>query len=137
FQSAVAVDERYIRRVAQPVRDALIGLPDDLVLARLDARHVDGDAAVDHDAEIAAAAREMCGACARDQRLRRDAAGIDAGATDTLPLEDRRFATRPGKADGERRPGLSGADHDCIETLGGHGFLPGWRCRQLSVRVRK
>ena len=25
----------------QPVRDALVGLPDDFVLARLDARHVD------------------------------------------------------------------------------------------------
>jgi hypothetical protein len=69
----VALDQRDVRRILEPVRHAAVRLRDDLVLPRLDARHVDADRTLDHDAEVACAARDVRGAGARDQRLRRDA----------------------------------------------------------------
>src|SRR5262249_43235873 len=57
LEAAVAGDELHVRRVPHPVRHAFVGLANDAVLARLDARHVDADRSPDHDAEVAAAAR--------------------------------------------------------------------------------
>ena len=104
LEAAVTLDQRHVRRLAQPARDALVGLANDVVLARLDAAMSTRDAAVDHDAEVGARARDVRGARAGDQRLRRDAADVDAGAAEALALEDRRLASRAGKPHGERGP---------------------------------
>ena len=107
----------------EPVRHAAIRLRDDLVLARLDAGHVDADRTVDHDAEVVAAARDVRGAGARDQRLGRNAADIHTGAADALALEDRRLAAGGGEPHGQRRAGLAGADDDRVEAFG-HASSP-------------
>ncbi len=123
LEAAVALDQRHVRRVAQPVRHAAVRLRDDLVLARLDPRHVDADRTVDHDAEVAGAACDVGGPRARDQRLGRNAADVDARAADALALEDRRLAARRREPHGQRRTCLPGADDDRVEALG-HASTP-------------
>ena len=76
--------------LAQALLDALVRDPHDRVLARLDRLHVDPDRPFDHDAEVGGAARDVGRAGARDQRLGRDAAVVDAGAAEALALDDRR-----------------------------------------------
>ena len=95
-----------------PVRDCA----GDLVLARLDARHVDGDAPPTPTPN-SAARRAICAAYgARDHRLGRDAAGVDAGAAKAAALDDGDFPAGAGEAVGDERPGLPGADDDRVEA---------------------
>jgi hypothetical protein len=47
----------------------------------------------------------MRGARARDQRLGRDAAGVDAGAADQPAFDDRGFPAGAAQPDGQRRTG--------------------------------
>ena len=74
--------------------------------------------AVEHDAEVGGATRDMGGTRARDQRLGRDAADVDAGAADQLALDDRGLAAGIAQPDGQRRAGLPGADDDRIVAFG-------------------
>ena len=61
-----------------------------------DPLHVDGNAALQDDAEVGRAARDVRGVRARHQCLGRHAAGVDAGAADQFPLDDaRRSCPRP------------------------------------------
>ena len=100
--------------LAQPASTPVRDCAGDLVLARLDARHVDGDGATDADAELGGAARQMRGVGARDHRLGRDAAGVDAGAAEPTALDDRDLHAGAGEAAGDERPGLPGADDDGV-----------------------
>ena len=104
---------------AQPVLDAVRArCAETVICARLDARHVDADRAVEHDAVVGAAPRQMGGIGAGDQRLGRHAAGVDAGAAEQLALDQRDLHAGAGQPPGERRPGLPGADDDRVESLG-------------------
>jgi hypothetical protein len=60
--------------------DALARAFGDLVLSGLDRKHVDADDTVEIHAEIGGVAGEVRRIRARDQRLGRNAAGVDAGA---------------------------------------------------------
>ena len=72
------------------------------------------------DAVVGGAARHRRHLGAGDQRLGRAAAGVDAGAPEVAPLDDRHPAAGAGEAHRQRRPGLAAADDDVVEGLGGH-----------------
>src|SRR5687768_6543430 len=123
--------------LVQPVDESLPRLVHYRILARLDARHVDTDRARDRDSEVGAAARDVRGPRARDQRLGGNAADVDARAAVELALDDRGFSARAREANCERRTGLSGTDHDRVEFFG-HADLPirvGVRSDLRAVRV--
>ena len=86
---------------AQPTLDAVARVGDDRVGARLDLRHVDARRAVEHDAVVGRASREVRGVGAGDQRLGRHAAGVDAGAAEQLALDER---DRHARAQSAGRP---------------------------------
>jgi hypothetical protein len=76
----------------KPVFDAFAVAQHDGVLARLDFSHVHADRA-GVDTEVGAAPGHMCGLRTGNQCLGRDAAGVDAGATDQLALHHRNGVT--------------------------------------------
>ena len=104
----------------------------DGVGARLDARHVHGDGALDHDAVVARAARQVRGVGAGDQRLGGHASRVDAGPAEQAPLDERHLHAGAREPPRERRPGLPGPDDDGVER--GHGPLP--RCPRRTGRAR-
>ena len=112
LEPGVPLDDRAAGHAAQPFLDAGRARWRDGVGARLDLGHVDPDAAVEDDAVVGGAAREVRGIGAGDQRLGRHAAGVDAGAAEELALDERDLHAGAGQPAGERRPGLAGADDD-------------------------
>ena len=64
----------------------------------------------------------MGGAGAGDQRLRRHAAGIDAGAAEELALDQRHLHALFDHPGGKKRAGLAGADNDGVEAF--HATAP-------------
>ncbi len=90
------------------------GVADHGVLARHDGGEINADRP-DLHAEIRAAPREMSRIGARDQRLGRRAAGVDASPTDQIALDERDLLARRRKPADHRRSSLPGADHDRIE----------------------
>jgi hypothetical protein len=73
---------------------------------------------IDHDAEVGAAAGDVGGPRTRDQGFGGDTADVDARTAEKLTLDYGRLASRLGEPDGKRGSGLSGADHDRVESLG-------------------
>ncbi len=128
FEARLALDQRDVRRLADPFADVGVRLRDDRILARLDPCHVDPNRPVEYDAEIGGATRDMGGTRARDQRLGGNAADVDAGAADQLALDDRGFAAGIAQPDGQRRAGLPGADDDRIVRLRHRCLLLKLRC---------
>jgi hypothetical protein len=92
FETPVALNDRDIRRATEPLLHIAGRLTDDVVLARLHARHIDANATVDRDAEQRRMPGDVSGAGACDQRLGRDASGIDARTAEALALENRGLA---------------------------------------------
>ena len=90
------------------------GVADHGVLARHDGGEINADRP-DLHAEIRATPREMSRIGARDQRLGRRAAGVDASPTDQIALDERDLLARRRKPADHRRSSLPGADHDRIE----------------------
>ena len=115
-EAGVAADQGAAVHALEPGLDAVAVVEHDVVLARLDLCHVDGDVA-GADAEIGPAARDVRGVRAGDQRLGRDAAGVDAGAADQLAFDHRDGLPGRGQPAGQRRPGLAGADDDRVEAF--------------------
>ena len=68
------------------------------------------------------AARHMCGIGARDHRLGRRAAGVDAGAADELPFDKDDRLSRRGKAECERGACLPRTNDDRVIVR--HGRAP-------------
>ena len=132
LKTGMALDDRAAGHAAQPLLDAGAGVGGDGVGPRLHARHVDLDGTIEDDAILATATSEMRRIGAGDQRLRRRAAGIDAGAAEELPLDQRDFHSRPREPIGERRAGLPGPDDDCVEAAGhcGAPMIEGARMRR-------
>ena len=110
LQAAVTFEYRQAVHVFHPVGDALIRLPDDAVLARLDLFHIDIYGAADGNAEIAAAPRHVGGAGACHQGFGRNATDVHACAAKQLALDDRRFQALLRHTLGHRRPGLTRTD---------------------------
>ena len=100
---------------AQPVLDAAARARHHGVGARLDARHVHGDGALDDDAVVARAARQVRGVGAGDQRLGGHAPGVDARPAEQRPLDQRHLHAGAREPPGERRPRLPRADDDGVE----------------------
>src|SRR5947209_4887774 len=100
----------------QPVLDTCAVVENNAVLARLDFWHVDADRA-GVDTVVGAAAGQVCGVRAGNQRLGRDAPGVDAGAADQFALHYRHGVAGCGQPPDQRGPGLAGTHHDRVETL--------------------
>jgi hypothetical protein len=94
--------------------DARVGEADDIVLACLDALHVDRDLAPGAEAVLGPAARQMRGIGARDQSLRRRATRVHAGAAEAVALDDGDGLARARQPPRERGSGLSGSDDDRV-----------------------
>ena len=74
--------DRAVLHASQPLLETARAIAGDGVLPRLHALHVDADRAADAT-PYSAARRATCARVgARDQRLRRHAAGVDAGAAE-------------------------------------------------------
>jgi hypothetical protein len=126
-EARVPLDDGAAGQPANPAFDAGARLARYVILARFDARHVDGDLAADRHAEIGGAARHVRGVGACHQRLRRDAAGVDTGAAEELALDDGEPHACLRQPGGEGRAGLARANDDGVVVV--HGGAP------RSVRV--
>jgi hypothetical protein len=109
-----------VARAIQPGANSSARLLDDRILTRLDPHHVNAHRRIDQHAVLASMARDKCRPRAGDERLRRDATIVDAGATETVALNDRSLQAFFAAAHGECRSGLSGADDNRIKYFG-HG----------------
>ena len=114
LEPSVTHIDRAVRHAAQPALDALVRAPHDGVLARLDPLHVDPNRALQHYAEVSRAARDMGRLGAGDERLGRDAAGIDAGPAEPLSLDDRDARSCARQAVRQRGAGLPSANDDRV-----------------------
>ncbi len=126
-ETGVADDHLGAFQAAHPGLDAVARPGDDGVLARHHARHVHAQVR-DVEAELGAALRKPDSASAGHQRLRRNAADVDAGAAEVVALDHGRLQPFAAAACGDRRPGLTGADDDgveCFEAHDGSFLLPG------------
>src|SRR6185436_10532905 len=110
-ESCMALDERHVLHAANPLLEPFHRLAHHAVLAPPYRAHVHLDR-FRRKSVVAAAAREVRGARARDQGLGRDAAVVDAGAAEALALDERGLQAFPVEARAERRPGLAGTDDD-------------------------
>ncbi len=128
LETGMTFDDGDTGRVPQPLGDALARRTDDVVLAGLDRGHVDAHARRDDDTPASGRARHVRRAGARNQRLRRNAAVVDAGATEALALDDRRPASGLREAHRERRSRLARTDDNRVVTVA-HDDLPGGRCK--------
>ena len=100
--------------------NALARLLDQLVLARLDAGHVDLDIA-STEAKFIAAPRLMNGPRAGHHGFGRGTADIDAGAPKSTPLDKRCFQPLFAAARGQRWPRLASTNDDHVKRFRGHG----------------
>ncbi len=123
-ERAAAMEERDLV-LAEQEQDAVVVLADDLLLARLHPRHVDREA-VDRDAVVGEAVPrvlEVLGGL--QQRLRRDAADVRAGAAGRGLAAGARPVVDAGRPESELRAANrgdvaagTGADHDDVEAFG-------------------
>ena len=118
LEAGVGAIDRAPLHGLQPGLDADPRLTRDRVLAGLHTLHVDGCGANVH-AEVARAADHVGGIGARHQGLRRDAAGVHAGAAERAALDDRDAHARARQTVRQERAGLAGADDDRV-VRGGH-----------------
>ena len=121
-ETRLAPQQRDVLHAGNPGRKAVARLPDDAVLARLDGPHVDLDVART-ESVLAAAARHMDRARAADQRLGGNAADVDAGAAEQLPLDDGGAQAFGAQARGKRGACLPGTDDDGIVAFD-HAVAP-------------
>jgi hypothetical protein len=114
----------------EQILDPLGQTADDLVLARVDLRHVDADRNLlragrrpsDGDAPLPGVLDDLHGVGVLEERLGRNAADQQAGAAERLLLlDDGDAEAELGGADGRDVAAGSGADHDQV-VLVGHGM---------------
>ena len=117
-----------------PALDAVSRSPGDRIFAGLDGLHVDRDLARHSHAVVAGAPRDFrrIGAC--DQRLCRDASGIDAGSAEGSALDHGNLHPGIDQARSQRRSGLSGADDDGVEFLHRQNHHGGRRIERRQFR---
>lgn len=111
------LDHRAARHAAQPSLDTVARMAGDRVRPRLHASHIDAHRTVEHHAVLAGPPRQVRRISTGNQRLRRCAAGVDAGAAEQLALDHRHGHARAGQTPGQRRDCLTRADDDRIERV--------------------
>ena len=119
FEDRLPAQHRAAGQAAQPALEVGTRGRHHGVGARLDAGHVHGDAALDHDAVVARAARQVRGPGAGHQRLRRRASGVDACPAEERPLDQGHLHAGAREPPRERRPRLTRADDDGVERRHG------------------
>src|SRR5688500_13723583 len=112
----MAAKKNAVLHPREPGFEAGAGFVRHAVLARLDGLDVDSDCPLERHAVVGRPAGDLGGIGACNQRLRRHAAGIYAGAAQQLAFDHGHAHPGPGEAAGERRPSLAAADHDRVET---------------------
>ena len=122
FKARVAFVHGAILHVFQPGFDGRARLSGDGILASFHAPHIDLRAGRRIHAELRGARDHAGRVGARDHGFGRNAAGVDAGASEQLALHDGDPHSGFCEAAGERGPGLSGSDDDGVEGSG-HGIL--------------
>lgn len=115
FEARMAPNELDISHAEQPVLVARAPIADNSVGPCCDGLHVDIDGS-GAEAIVRAALRGADRVGARDQRLGRAAAGVDACAADMMPLDDGDRQAGIVQPAGERRARLAGADDDRVEA---------------------
>jgi hypothetical protein len=123
LEARVPFDQGKTVHAAQPFLDAGARVVRDRVGPGFHPRHVDPDRTLDRDPIVGAPPGKVGGVRAGDQCLGWDAAGVDAGSTDQIPLDDCNLHPGCGQAPGQGWSRLSGTDDDGIEELG-HGTGP-------------
>ena len=123
LESRMAPKDRAVGKTLHPLSHALARRTGDLVLARLDARHIDPYRSAGVNPVLAGTACKMGDIGTGHQCLGRDAAGVDASAAEMLSLDDGDAKTFIRQAAGERRSGLAGADDDGVVACG-HAWSP-------------
>src|SRR2546426_10492544 len=126
FKARMAFIDRQLLSALQPLFYAFAGATYHSVFALFDFLHINSDRAVDHHAILRGASRDMSCARACDQRLRRDAAVVDTGATEPLTLDDRHFHSCACQPDRERWSRLPSANDDRVIR----------RYHQIRLRLR-
>jgi len=114
FEAGVPADEGGAGHLLQPGFDAVAVVEHDLVLARLDLCHVDGDGASTNPV-VGGPSGHVGGMGAGHQSLGGNAAVVDAGPADELAFDHRDGVTGLGQAPRQRRTRLSRTDDDRIE----------------------
>ncbi len=102
--------------------ETLARLAGDGVLPGLDPGHVQRHLTAEGDAVVDGAPSHVGGAGAGDQRLRRDAAGVYAGAAELVPLDDGGLPAGGREAMRQGWAGLAGADDQGV-VFGRHGSI--------------
>ena len=122
LEARVALDHGAAGHAAQALLDAGAGIARHRIGARLDAAHVHAHGTVEDHAVVRPASREVGGVSAGDERLRRHATGVDAGAAEEMPLDERHCHAGRGQTTGEEGTGLAGADDDRVECSHGRAL---------------
>jgi hypothetical protein len=117
---AAVPGERLHLVLLEQERHAARVLLDDLVLALVDAGHVDRDLALDGDAELGGLVGAVDGLRRLQQGLRGDATAQEAGAAEAgVLLDDGDAQAELSGPDGRDVPAGAGADDDDVEGGGG------------------
>jgi hypothetical protein len=135
-EASMPADQLDILHGDQPV---LVGGPrvqDDLSGSGCDGGHVDLDRAIDLEPIVFSTPCRVGGIGARDQRLGRLAARIDAGSTHEMALDDRHLHAGIVQPAGKRRTCLPGTNDDGIELTTLHRIAPFDRLSAGVVGVR-
>jgi hypothetical protein len=116
FKAGVPPVEGDVLHPLEPLGDSPVRLAGHLLHPRLDPGHVDLNGSFDPHAEVRGPARHIRGPRTGHERLGRDAADVDAGAPDLLALDHGHLEALAIHPVRERRPRLSGADHERVEA---------------------
>lgn len=116
------LDHLGVLQVLHPLVDAVARLQDDLVLAGLDALHLDRDVACGKS-EFGTAPGHVNRPRTGHHGFGRYAAHIDTGAAKVPALDHRRAQALRGAARSQRRPCLAGSDDDGIKRFDLHALL--------------
>jgi hypothetical protein len=133
-ETRVALNDGAFLGAAQPLFDAHFRLAGDLAHPGFHFGHVHADVALDEHAVVRGPVDDVGGARAGDESLGRNAAGIHAGAAETVALDDGDAAAGLGESHREGWAGLSGADYDCVESHVG-SKAPGDRRCPSQARI--
>src|SRR3954468_12958963 len=122
----MTLDQGEVVEHFEPASKPIARLRHDGVLACHHGLDVDADRPSDHHAIIGRTPGEVSRIGARDKRLRRSASGVDACASEEVPLDQGHGLAGAGDPRGKRGARLPRADDDRVETAR-HGREPTMR----------
>ncbi|MDT4851430.1 hypothetical protein FQZ97_856100 [compost metagenome] len=119
-EAGLSNDDFGFLQAPHPGFESFAGLADDAVFAGLDTGHVHPEL-TGIEAEFAATARQVHGARARNEGLRRYAADVETGAPEVPALDDGGAQALLAAACGDGRTCLTGPNNDGVEGFTSHG----------------